>query len=119
MHRIDGGAALAALPAHSKASPQRATLQQLFELGQASARRWLARHLGAVGHKSSIDLQRDYGDPLRLDFDTAPAQADAVDAPDQPARFLWSPEEQARAAAHADAAARQAVRAAGGELPPF
>jgi NTE family protein len=118
MHRIDGGAALADMPAHSKQSPQRATLQQLFALGQASARRWLARSLGAVGHKSSIDLQRDYGDPLRLDFDSAPAPA-AADAPATPAPFLWSAQEQARAAAHADAAARQAVRAAGGERPPF
>ena len=110
MHRIEGGAALADMPAHSKVSPRPATMEQLFALGQDSARRWLKRSSAAVGHKSSIDLRREYGDPLRLDFDAgAAAEGDSMLE-----RFLWTPEEQARAAAEAHDAARQAVRAAGG-----
>ena len=117
MHRIDGGAALAAMPAASKIAPRPATLEKLFALGQACAQRWLKRHWGAVGEKSSVNLRRDYGDPLRLQFEPAPeSEADDADAAADavPAHFLWSAEERARAADHANAAAEQAVRAAGG-----
>ena len=95
MHRIDGGTALAEMPAASKISPRPATLEKLFELGQDCAQRWLKRHFGAVGEKSSINLKRDYGDPLKLQFEPGPdteladAEADPV-----PAWFLWSAEEQ-------------------------
>ena len=119
MHRIDGGAALAGMPASSKVTPQRATLEKLFELGQESAKRWLKRSFDAVGVKSSINLQRDYGDPLKLEFEPA-ADADAED-PDGDAaltHFLWSTEEQARAASTAAAATERAVRAANGLADP-
>lgn len=116
MHRIDGGAALAGMPVSSKASPQPATVERLFEIGQHSAQRWLKRHFAAVGEKSSIRLQRDYGDPLRLGFEPAgDAEAGDDDATDTaPARFLWPPEAQASAADAAESAASQAVRAANG-----
>ena len=119
MHRIDGGAALAEMPASSKVTPQRATLEKLFELGQESAKRWLKRSFDAVGVKSSINLQRDYGDPLKLEFEPA-ADADAED-PDGDAaltHFLWSTEEQAHAASTAAAATERAVRAANGLADP-
>ena len=115
MHRIDGGASLADMPASSKVTPQRATLEKLFELGQDSAKRWLKRHQASVGEKSSINLQRDYGDPLKLAFEAADndaAELSGDDADTPLARFLWSPEEQARAADAASAAVAQAVRAA-------
>ena len=117
MHRIDGGQAMADLPASSKVTPQRATLEKLFELGQESAKRWLKRSFDAVGVKSSINLQRDYGDPLKLEFEPA-ADADAED-PDGDAaltHFLWSTEEQA--ASTAAAATERAVRAANGLADP-
>ena len=114
MHRIDGGAALAEMPASSKVTPQRATLEKLFELGQESAKRWLKRSFDAVGVKSSINLQRDYGDPLKLDFelpdDADTPVSDAEPEPDT-ARFRWTPEAQAHAATAADAAARAATDA--------
>ena len=119
MHRIDGGAALAGMPASSKVTPRRATLEKLFELGQESAKRWLKRSFDAVGVKSSINLQRDYGDPLKLEFEPA-ADADAED-PDGDAaltHFLWSTEEQAHAASTAAAATERAVRAANGLADP-
>ena len=87
MHRIDGGKALAAMPAASKLEPKPATLEQLFALGQESATRWLRKSFEAVGQRTSIDLRRDYGDPLKLDFEQpedAPDE-DAADAPDTPA----------------------------------
>ncbi len=119
MHRIDGGAALAAMPPASKRVPRPATLEALFALGQDSARRWLKRHWAAVGEKSSVNLRRDYGDPLKLQVEPA-TDRDAADAGDAarahahawPAYALWSPEEQARAAHQANAATQQAVRAA-------
>ncbi len=115
MHRIDGGAELAAMPAASKLSPRPATVEKLFTLGQDSARRWLKRHWATVGEGSSVNLRRDYGDPLKLQFEPAPSgdagEADtAADAP--PAYAQWSADEQTHAAAQADAAADAAVRAA-------
>lgn len=116
MHRIDGGAALAELPASSKISPQPAALEKLFAIGQEAAQRWLGRRFDAVGERSSISLRRDYGDPLKLSFEVEP-ETDAGTAPNG---FLWPPEEQARAADAAETAARQAVQAArpdAGEAP--
>jgi len=114
MHRIDGGAALAELPTSSKVSPQPATVEKLFALGQERARHWLSRRFAAVGERSSIKLQRDYGDPLKLDFASADAVEGEADTEAQPAwaRFLWPAEERARSAAAAEAAAGQAVQAA-------
>ncbi len=111
MHRIDGGDALAEMPAETKVASQRTTLEKLFALGQDSARRWLKRSYDAVGERGSVNLQRDYGDPLKLEFepvDEAQAEADSALT-----RFLWSPEERRRAAEAANAAASQAARAAG------
>jgi NTE family protein len=66
MHRIDGGQALAAMPPRSKTLPQPATLEQLRAQGQDSARHWLQYGPSLAGRASSIDLLRDYGDPLLL-----------------------------------------------------
>ncbi|MGB3069104.1 MAG: patatin-like phospholipase family protein [Ottowia sp.] len=68
LHRIDGGKAMLEFPASTKATPQRATMDKLFALGVESVQRWLKRNLDAVGQKSSINVRRDYGNPLRLDF---------------------------------------------------
>ena len=118
MHRIDGGTALAEMPASSKITPQRTVLEKLFALGQHSAQRWLKRSFDAVGEKSSIRLQRDYGDPLKLHYEPAGDGDDNEDDGngdgDALARYLWSPEEQASAADAAAAATEQAVRAANG-----
>ena len=124
MHRIDGGSALADMPAASKISPQRATLEKLFELGRASAQRWLKRHYDAVGEKSSVNLKRDYGDPLKLQYEVAADAGNDADGDDHLAdeierkRFRWSPEEQHIAADVANQAAARAVRAASAEVAP-
>ena len=124
MHRIDGGKALATMPAASKLAPKPETLEQLFALGQDSATRWLRKHFDTVGTRGTIDLHRDYGDPLKLDFELPhdePAAASAVAAPPaiEPApdlaRFRWSPEAQSDAARHADTAAKAAASAHDGQ----
>ena len=93
MHRIDGGAALAEMPASSKISPQPVTLEKLFDIGQASAQRWLGRRFEAVGERGTVNLRRDYGDPLKLSFEVETE----ADADTTPASYLWPPEERARA----------------------
>ena len=71
MHRIGGYVPLDnELPAKTKALPQPTNVEKLFDRGAAAAKHWLRRHLASVGKKSSIDIQRDYGNPLRLDFGT-------------------------------------------------
>jgi NTE family protein len=129
MHRIDGGKALAAMPAASKLAPKPATLEQLFAMGQESATRWLRKHFDAVGERGTIDLRRDYGDPLKLDFEQPDEAAAAPssephgssEALTEAARFSWSLEAQTEAARQADAAANAAASAHDGdanEVPP-
>lgn len=60
LHRIDGGAALEELPASSKLSADTAIIEKLFDVGQAAARAWLARHFDALGQRSTIDIRHDY-----------------------------------------------------------
>ena len=60
LHRIDGGEALEDLPSSSKMSADSVLLEQLFEMGQSAAKRWLANHYEALGQKSTVDIRRDY-----------------------------------------------------------
>ena len=93
MHRIDGGAALADLPAETKVTPTRSTLEELFALGQESARRWLKSKLAAVGDHGTVNLRRDYGDPFKPGIQAAAEVASEDDSLLAP--YLWSPEERA------------------------
>lgn len=79
MHRIGGGPTLDDLPPKAKTVPQPVTVEKLFDRGSAAAKRWLRRHLGSVGHKSSINIARDYGNPLQLDFGTSEPESDDAD----------------------------------------
>lgn len=86
MHRIGGDGVLDELAPASMTTPEPQTVERLFELGRQSANRWLKKHLAAVGEKSSINIRRDYGDPLRLDFgipefDGEDGADDAEDSP--------------------------------------
>ena len=71
MHRIDGGPAMQAWPASSRASTDSVMIGKMFEAGQASARHWLARHCDALGHHSTIDIRRDYLDDTREELPKA------------------------------------------------
>ena len=73
LHRIDGGETMMAWPASSRASTDPAMIRKMFEAGQAAARHWVASHLEAIGHRTTIDIRRDYLDDTR-DIVLAPMQ---------------------------------------------
>jgi NTE family protein len=66
LHRIDGGEALEAYPASSKASADGDLIEALFELGRQCGKRWLKKHWADVGVKTSINISKDYLDDMRL-----------------------------------------------------
>jgi NTE family protein len=66
VHRIDGGAAMAGYPSSTRGSADSVLIGQLFAIGQAAAREWLAAHHGALGHHGTVDIRRDYLDDTRL-----------------------------------------------------
>ena len=72
VHRIDGGAPLQAFPTSSRASADSVMIERLFDAGRAAGTEWIARHFEAVGHRSTVDIRRDYLDDTRLDVPTAP-----------------------------------------------
>lgn len=60
MHRVDGGAALAAFGAASKMRADTAFVKKLFALGREAGQQWLATQLEHVGRRSSVDIAKDY-----------------------------------------------------------
>jgi NTE family protein len=66
LHRIDGGEALEAYPASSKARADGSLIEALFELGRQCGKRWLKLHADDVGLKTSINISKDYLDDMRL-----------------------------------------------------
>lgn len=66
LHRIDGGEALEAYPASSKSSADGQLIEALFELGQTCGKRWLKKHYDEVGVASSININKDYLDDMRM-----------------------------------------------------
>ena len=74
VHRIDGGQAMQAWPASSKHSTDSVMIRKMFEVGQASARHWLAQHFEALGQRSTVDIRRDYLDDTRQDLSARPAE---------------------------------------------
>jgi NTE family protein len=74
VHRIDGGSAMQAWPASSKSSTDGIMIRKMFEVGQASARHWLAQHFEALGQRSTVDIRRDYLDDTRQDLPGLPVE---------------------------------------------
>lgn len=66
LHRIDGGEGLLAYEASTKPRSDPDLIQELFQLGQQAARRWLAAHLDDVGVRGTVDVARDYEDDARI-----------------------------------------------------
>jgi NTE family protein len=66
LHRIDGGEALEAYPASSKANADGQLIEELFELGQQCGKRWLKKHANDVGVKSTVNITKDYLDDMRM-----------------------------------------------------
>ncbi|MEO7549398.1 MAG: patatin-like phospholipase family protein, partial [Ramlibacter sp.] len=42
-------------------------IRELFEIGQAAAGQWLARHYDAIGQHGTVDVRRDYLDDSRVE----------------------------------------------------
>jgi NTE family protein len=68
VHRIEGGAALEAFPASSKVTADGRMINQLFEAGRATTREWLTQRFESLGHKGTVDIQRDYLDDTRMEL---------------------------------------------------
>ncbi len=66
LHRIDGGEALEAYPASTKSTADSAMIEKLFELGRVCANKWLKKNFDGVGEKSTININKDYLDDMRL-----------------------------------------------------
>jgi NTE family protein len=78
LHRIDGGDALKAYSASSKTSADATMIRALFDIGQAAARQWLARHYDALGHHGTVDVRRDYLDDTREELPPHPGATNAL-----------------------------------------
>lgn len=74
VHRVDGGPALDAFPASSRVSADGVMISQLFDAGRRCGKEWLAEHFEAIGHKSTVDIRRDYLDDTRMEL-PLPAQS--------------------------------------------
>lgn len=66
MHRIDGGEALEAFHASTKAATDARLIHTLRDLGQDCARRWLVQHFKDLGREASVNIAHDYLDDLRV-----------------------------------------------------
>jgi NTE family protein len=66
LHRVDGGEALEAYPASSKSSAEGAMIDKLHHLGRDCAQKWLKKRFDDLGHKSTVDIARDYLDDMRM-----------------------------------------------------
>ncbi len=66
LHRIDGGEALEAYPASSKASADGTVIDRLRDLGRLCAQQWLAKRFGDLGERSTVNIAKDYLDDMRM-----------------------------------------------------
>ena len=66
LHRIDGGEALESFASSPKSSTKASLIYALRDLGQASARAWLATHFASLGVAGTVDIKHDYLDDLRM-----------------------------------------------------
>jgi NTE family protein len=60
VHRLDGDAQLAGLGASTKTDTRWSFLTELHAIGREAADRWLARNFRHLGHRSTVDLLRDF-----------------------------------------------------------
>lgn len=66
LHRIDGGEALEAFTASTKVSTKASLIYSMRDLGQASAKEWLAQNFKALGVQSTVNIRADYLDDLQV-----------------------------------------------------
>ncbi len=68
MHRIDGGAALAAFSSVTRMTADLELYEELFALGRAAAQAWLEAQWAHVGERATVDLRA----VLKKDEDALP-----------------------------------------------
>ena len=68
VHRVEGGPALDAFPTSSRTSADGAMINKLFDAGRAACQEWLLHHHAAIGHRSTVDIRRDYLDDTRMEL---------------------------------------------------
>lgn len=66
LHRVEGWRVMQDLAPSSRTSADPALIQRLFVAGREAATAWLERRLGAVGQRSTIDVEKEYGDDTWL-----------------------------------------------------
>ena len=62
LHRVEGWRALQDLSPSSRTTADAALIQRLFHAGREAAAAWLERRFGAIGQRSTIDVEKEYGD---------------------------------------------------------
>ncbi len=62
VHRIAGGQALAQLGSGSKMDTRWSLINRLHGLGREAATQWLNQHRGALGRRSTVDLDQEFSD---------------------------------------------------------
>jgi len=60
-HLIEAGPALQHVAAETRLAVSARFFEELHDLGRATATRWLARHVAAVGRRDSVDLAAQFG----------------------------------------------------------
>lgn len=76
LHRVEGWRALQDLSPSSRTTADPALIQRLFRAGREAAAAWLDKRLGAIGVRSTIDVEKEYGDATWLKV--APPRPPAV-----------------------------------------
>ncbi|TFZ00775.1 patatin-like phospholipase family protein [Ramlibacter henchirensis] len=76
LHRVEGWKAMEDLPRSSRASADPVLIRNLFLAGRDSAAAWLERRFGDIGQRSTIDVEKEYGDDTWLKV--APPREPAV-----------------------------------------
>jgi NTE family protein len=64
-HAIEASSLIEKFPHSSKINNHAGFIQHLFELGSATADKWVAKNAGHLGERSTIDLQKLL--PIELD----------------------------------------------------
>ncbi len=63
-HMIEAGRHTAMLAPETKMRPDREMIEQLRTAGQDDAKRWFGRHIGDIGHRSSVDFNAQFFGPM-------------------------------------------------------
>jgi NTE family protein len=84
-HLIEAGRFTAALSPESKGKPDIEMLNYLHAAARSETEKWLARHRGSIGWKSTVDLTRQFLEPRSAAGDPSPPRPADVSSPTEAA----------------------------------